>query len=324
MPRSSSLLLTAYLSLAWGGFAGAQVVGDRSESMGGAGLAMPGNVTKNPSQLSLLATYRLPIPLLEYRAYGRDIDQVTSYLARLRRRAPTSISAPYTRRSEEFGGSIGLVYGGLSLSYLARGLEELVPSSGRSDLYGMAYEAYQLSFGQELGHGRGSLAVGVSARVLQASYGHQELISGTAARRPIGSNSQAGFALDLAASYRPIATRDTVYALMISNAVSPQISFDRKLPNGSTEAIQPFRTSLSCGISTRVRDTWIAIDGVDLTNSLGRRQLAMGLSHPLNRYVGLEMGYNSRTSFTVGLSLLGIHARIAGRSPLTIESGIRF
>ena len=139
--------------------------------------------------------------------------------------------------------------------------------------------------------------------------------------------SQSGFGLDLGMTFSPHRGRDTTYAVVIRNLVAPTIGFDRQMPDGSIrkKGIEPFRTTVNTGFATQLRDgTWLAIDGLDLSNSIGRRQVALGLDQRLNRYCSLQLGYNSRTSFTVGVSFWGIHARLAGRTPVTVETGIRF
>ncbi|MEZ0325410.1 MAG: hypothetical protein ACAH95_05855 [Fimbriimonas sp.] len=313
----------------------AQMLGERSESMGGAGLAYGLNYRLNPAHLSLMGGgYRLPVPLLEYRASGKDIGQVTSYLMMLRRsgfdsnRLNAMAHGGQLARVDDFGGSIGLVYGSASFTYLARGYQELLPSSQGLDVYGVAFEAYQFSFGQELPVKGGRFAVGTSARMIHASYDHQAM-SASGIQRGIdaGPSSQSGFGLDLGMTFKPETRRDTTYALVIRNLINPGIAFDRQMPDGSVQrkGVEPFRMTVNTGFATQLGDaTWLAVDGLDLGNSIGRRQVAMGIDQQLNRYLGLQIGYNTRTSFTIGLSFFGIHARLAGRSPLTVETGIRF
>ncbi len=313
----------------------AQSIGERSESMGGAGLAYDLNYRLNPAHLSLMGGgYRLPVPLLEYRASGKDIGKVTSYLMMLRRsgfdsRSLAALStSQQAAKSDDFGGSIGLVYGTASFTYLVRGYQELLPSAEGLDLYGVAYEAYQFAYGRELPIKRGRFSVGTSARLLHASYDHQQVRGGGVQKGlETGPRSQSGFGLDLGMTFKPGGRRDTTYALVVRNLIAPRIAFDREMPDGSIrkQAVEPFRTTVNTGLATNLRTgTWLAVDGVDLTNSIGRRQLALGLDQQLNRYLSLQLGYNTRTSFTIGLSFYGIHARVAGRTPLTVETGIRF
>jgi hypothetical protein len=317
------------------GAASAQLLGDKSESMGGAGLAGYDH-NLNPARLSLYSTYGLSMPMIEYRASGRDIGSVTSYLRRIRtsgldsNRFLASLGRVNGSSISDFGGSIGVVFGSTSLTYLARGYEELLPSNGALDIYGVAYEGYQFSYGQDIPIKAGQLSLGTSARMLNASYDHQRLGNGSTAKgldTALGGVSKSGFGLDLGLTYKPDLRRELNYALVIRNLVQPGIAFDRQMPDGSIRhnGVEPFRTTVSAGIGGQLREgTWFAVDGIDLTNAVDRRQLAVGVDHQLNRYLSLQLGYNSRTSFTVGLSLFGIHARLAGRTPLTIESGVRF
>jgi hypothetical protein len=339
MALFASRLIIASFAVALAAATHGQSLGDRSSSMGGAGLALDRNLDPqlNPAHLSLLGGgYHLPVPLLEYRASGRDIGQVTSYLRRLRHggmdvaRFGAMQHLPRSSWMDDFGGSVGLVYGAMSLTYLARGYEEFLPSAAGLDTYGVAYEAYQFSFGQEVPLRKGGLSVGTSARLIHASYDHQVVRSGGIQQGldvVPGGDSQSGFSLDLGMIYRPDKRRDLSYGLVIRNLISPRISFNRQMPDGTVvpNGVEPFRTTVSAGFATRLREgTYLAVDGLDLLNAIGRQQLAIGLDQELNRYLGLQLGYNSRTSFTIGLSFFGITARLAGRTPLTVETGLRF
>jgi hypothetical protein len=297
--------------------------------MGGAGLALPRSNGLNPGQLGIAAgDFRLPIPTIEYRANGRDIGQITGYLSRMRRSGldPRQFTGLTGGSIHSFGGSIGLSYGATSMSYFARGYEELLPSSAALDVYGVDFEGYHLSHGHQMKAGRGKLSLGATAKLVTAYYDHQRsTAAGVARMAGAGSEQQSGLGLDFGFVFQPDYKRDLYYGLSVTNLISPGIRFDRTLPNGTHGRVEPFRTTVSAGVSGALGDrTWFACDGIDLTNAIGRQQLAVGLEHGINRYLSLQIGYNSRTAFTIGLSVLGITARVAGRTPLTLESGFRF
>ncbi|HSI72715.1 MAG TPA: conjugal transfer protein TraF, partial [Fimbriimonas sp.] len=239
MARLSTKATILFALTALSAAVSAQLLGDKAASMGGAGLAGYDH-NLNPARLSLYSTYGLWMPMIEYRASGRDLSSVTSYLRRIRAsgldasRFMGAVGRGGGSSMNDFGGSIGLLFGASSLTYLARGYEEILPSDGALDVYGVAYEGYQFSHGQEVSLKSGQLSVGASARMINASYDHQRIGSGgQALDAGMGARSKSGFGLDLGIAYKPSGPHDLNYALVVRNLVSPAIAFDRQMPDGT-------------------------------------------------------------------------------------------
>ncbi len=304
--------------------------------MGGAGIALAGgNNSLNPAHLGLMGNYRLGgLPTIEYRASGQDISNIMGFLSQLRTSGmrfdgrTNWANVQGQEWGRDMGGSIGLGFGNVRINFFGRGFETYRASNGAVDAYGLGYSGYSLSFGTSKSIGRGRLSAGSTAKMITAVYDHKRLDENAVASRGGAGRTQSGLGMDLGLHYTPDLRRNLHLGLSIENLVSPGIQFDSgKMSLRSSERgdINPFKTAFHAGIAGSLNDrTWFACDVIDIGKQIGRSQMAMGLEHSLNRYLTMQLGYNSRSSLTVGVSFMGLYARVAGKTPLTVGTNFRF
>jgi len=305
-------------------FVAAQQIGSPAPALGGAGLAFPSpsSAPQNPAAFAFESRGPIPGPFIRYSASGLDIAQVSGFISGLRHGvgfAPSNFSNSPFDEWDDMGGSIGISFGNLNFSWFGRGVRESVGSNGLGSTNGLGFEGYSVSEGASTPIREGRLAYGVTGRWFDAFATHA---SGSVAHLNEGS----GFSADLGLLYTPNERRDLHFGFVVDNFVPPQIPgsrFDSYDMRRAQAAI--FGPCLNFGIAGAFGPRLeFAVDAIDLGNRTSQSQVAVGLERSLGGVTAVELGYNSRTSFTLGFSFFGIYARIAGRSPLTLGTSIRF
>lgn len=255
-------------------------------------------------------------------------------------------------------GSIGFVAGGFAISgggagavasipnaslstFVASGNTDYsqLPADARLDAYGYAYYEVDASYGAPVRTGAGTLAIGGRLRDIKAYYGHKvadqgSIQSGAGVQNGAefgGSNDDTmdknSLGFDLGVLYQPKVLSNLYVGATVENLVVPKVGFTRTLPNSDvlTEDFNPFKTTTSVGVGAIVGKTLLlAADIHDVFNRAGDEEVRLGGELNVGRLVSVRAGYNSRTAFTVGLSVGGFNFSLAGNQAVTFSSNIKF
>jgi hypothetical protein len=127
--------------------------------------------------------------------------------------------------------------------------------------------------------------------------------------------------------YAPKMLHNVYVGGTIDNLVKPSVGFTRTMPNSDviTETFNPFATVTTVGAGAMVgQNILLAADVYDVFSDGIGRELRLGGELQINHLAAVRGGYNSRSGFTLGASVMGFNFSIAGREPLVVSTTIRF
>jgi hypothetical protein len=183
----------------------------------------------------------------------------------------------------------------------------------------------------------GALQLGATAKLVKGYYSHQRVFwTGAGVTQGAGVEmggkdaiDKSGVGIDLGALYSHPSSDKIFYGVVIENLVQPNVKFSRQLPGGEANPIvddvDVFKTAFNVGVGAKLTDKVLgAFDLIDVGNRAGRFQVAAGAEVMVTNWLGVRAGYNSKTSFTLGLSFAGLSINLAGRAPLSAVASFRF
>jgi hypothetical protein len=253
----------------------------------------------------------------------------------------------------------GLVFNGVAITVGAVGDFRLYPNAqlqrwargesndltgARGDIYGLvAFSLPDVTFGARLSAGgeQSELAIGARLRVMRVFYTHyfadqNDLSSGTAGRRAVELGTadyldKRGTSIDVGIIWKPNKEIPLTYAFVVENLVEPNIRFPYTAPNtlqvpGAPQTtIKPLKRAMHVGVAMEdpLGITYVA-DWVDITNSLGKRELRFGAEKRLGGGLAIRAGYGSRNGWAIGGEVFGINLAVAQKFPLQVSRSFAF
>jgi len=338
--------------------------GSVNKGMGGAGLAILRNPAAqsylNPAAIAYVRGIRLGMSNFDVGVQGAALDDLFDALefrqgsaididkgARLLRR----FADEDTRMTllGDFGlilNGVGISVGGVidarflpndSLRNWARtdGNPANMPNDARGDIIAFAAASLpDITGGIRLPLHGGELAIGARVRALRVFYTHyfadeQALRNnGGATRAPeLGGRDfleRRTTGVDLGLIWKPESSIPYTLALVVENAVEPDVRIDATDRNGNPIRLQPLRRAVHAGFAMETSvGTLVALDLIDIGNRTGRSELRFGAEQRLGPLI-LRSGYASRTGWTAGLGIGGFNFAYSNEFPLTVSRTLVF
>ena len=321
----------------------------------------------NPALLGFAGSrFRLGVPYIGYHTDRISLGQVQDLFKDVDKGGVSNdeavkLARKYGDDAKELGvnGGIGLSDGHFALrgrfeadvrsvpnrslrNFLATGDDNYqdTPIDARLDAYGLGYYETAASYGHEvpLGDGGNRLSLGASVRGVSAFYAHKvadasAIASGDGVRNgteisgddDMIERSGVGADAGLVGSLR--AVPDAYFGLSVRNALEPNITFVRTLPDTDfplERDLRPFKRTVGVGTAYVKRRYLVAIDAVDLGNHAGGAGVRAGVEYSINKYFALRGGYDSRSKFVGGICVGGLNAAIAADGTSSIFAQLRF
>jgi len=210
-----------------------------------------------------------------------------------------------------------------------------IPNDARGDIIAFAAVSLpDITGGVRLPLQGGELAVGARVRNLRVFYTHyfadaQALRdNGGAARAPeLGGRDfleRRTTGVDLGLLWRPDSAIPYTLALVVENAVEPDVRIDATDRNGNPIRLKPLRRAVHAGFAMETGvGTLFALDMIDIGNRTGRGELRIGAEQRLGPII-LRSGYASRTGWTAGLGIGGFNFAYSSEFPLTVSRTLLF
>ncbi|MEN3000306.1 MAG: hypothetical protein ABDI19_00495 [Armatimonadota bacterium] len=338
--------------------------GSESKGMGGAGLAILRNPTAqsylNPAAIAYVRGVRIGIGNFDVGAQGASLNDLFDALqfqegsvididegARLLRR----FADEDTRLT--FLGDFGLIMNGIGISVggviearllpnaplrtWARtdGNPNNIPSDARGDIIALAAVSLpDITGGIRLPLQGGELAIGARVRSLRLFYAHYFAddaalrANAGAARAPeLGGRDYLEWrttGVDIGLIWKPDSSIPYTLALVVENAIEPDVRIDATDRNANPVRLQPFRRAVHAGFAMETSvGTLFALDIIDIGNRTGRGELRFGAEQRVGAII-LRSGYASRTGWTAGLGIGGFNFAYSREFPLTVSRTLVF
>lgn len=226
-------------------------------------------------------------------------------------------------------------------AFLATGNDnyEDVPIDARLDAYGLGYYETDTSYGHALAlRGGNRLSLGATLRTISAFYAHKiadaDAIGGDGGVRN-GSEvadgddviQRSSFGVDFGGVAAFQKLPGATFGFNVRNLVEPNITFVRTMPNTDfplRQDLRPFRREIGVGAAYVKPHYLFALDAVDLGNHAGAAGVRFGAEYSFSKYLAVRSGYDTRSSFVVGLCVGGINAAISANGTTSIVSTLRF
>ncbi|MBI3945097.1 MAG: conjugal transfer protein TraF [Armatimonadetes bacterium] len=326
--------------------------------MGGAGLAIIDNPTQaalvNPAALSLPRSRRLDVewPNFGWRVEGVNVWDALGKLSDFSVSASEALEMYNDFRDARDGVSIGvnsgmgLAVGPVDFRLRSQSRHRLnsvtVAPSGSSvaasaDVFGATYLAPSVGFGfrapgalrEKLGGG--DLHLGFRAKAARTYYNHwvvqQDTAGNVTTQQPTGADDRTSLhdtkiGLDVGLLWQPAALPRTTVAFTVNNLIESGLDVP------STAGVAPAGENVlprtyNLGVAFRgpgpVR---LAADILDVTGQStadGKAQFRAGLDLGIFR-----VGYNQKSGFAAGVSLLGLSIAYAGDTPIVASQTFNF
>ncbi|MCS7065900.1 MAG: hypothetical protein NZL85_06430, partial [Fimbriimonadales bacterium] len=130
--------------------------------------------------------------------------------------------------------------------------------------------------------------------------------------------------VDLGLIWKPDSSIPYTLALVVENAVEPDVRLDATDRNGNAVRLQPMRRAVHAGFAMETGvGTLVAFDIIDIGNRTGRGELRFGAEQRMGPLI-LRSGYASRTGWTAGLGLGGFNFAYSREFPLTVSRTLVF
>ncbi len=360
--RTVALLLAGWLlTVAW---ADLSLGGNATRGMGGAGLAVLRNPASqaylNPAAIAYVRGARIGMGNFDLGAQGASLEDVFDAIE-LRQGSSINLEegAALLRRFADEDtrlsllGDFGLMMNGVGVSVggvvdahflpneplrtwaRTSGDRNNIPDDARGDIIAMAAVSLpDITGGLRLPLQGGELAVGARVRTMRVFYTHYFADANTlrtrndAERAPeLGGRNfieRRTTGVDLGIIWKPDSAIPYTLALVVENAIEPDLRIDATDRNGADVRLKPFRRAVHLGFASETQaGTLIALDVIDIGNRTGRGELRLGAEQRLGP-IRILTGYASRTGWTAGLSLGGFSFAYSREFPLTVSRTLVF
>jgi hypothetical protein len=338
--------------------------GSVNKGMGGAGLAVLRNPAAqsylNPAAIAYVRGFRVGLGNIDVSTQGASLNDLFDTLefqqgsavdigkgARLLRQfadEDTRFAA-----QGDFGlmmNGVGISVGGVldarflpneSLRQWARtdGNSATIPAGARGDIIAMAAVSLpDITGGIRLPLQGGELAIGARVRAMRVFYTHYFANADTlrdrndADRAPeLGGRDyleKSTTGVDLGLIWKPDSAIPYTLALVVENAVEPDVRIEATDRNGNPIRLKPMRRAVHAGFATETGvGTLFVLDIIDIGNRAGRSELRVGTEQRLGPLT-LRSGYASRTGWTAGLGIGGFNLAYSKRFPMTVSRTLVF
>ncbi len=347
--------------LSWADFS---LGGSVNKGMGGAGLAILRNPSAqcylNPAAIAYVRGVRLGMGNFDVGVQGTSLNELSDAL-QFRQGGAVKIEegARLLRRFADedtrmaLMGDFGLILNGAGVSVggvldarflpneplrnwaRSNGDPNNIPSNARGDIIALAAVSLpDVMGGVRLPLQGGELAIGVRVRNLRLFYTHyyadQEALERNqdAIRAPELNGrdflEKRATGVDVGLIWKPENTIPYTLALVVENAVEPDVQIDATDRNGMPIQLKPLRRALHAGFAVETgTGTLVALDIIDIGNRTGRGELRVGAEQRLGPLT-LRSGYASRTGWTAGLGIGGFNFAYSQKFPLTVSRTLIF
>jgi len=361
--RRSGIGLVGLLMLTLG-WADISFSGSANRGMGGAGLAILRNPAAqcyvNPAAIAYVRGFRLGMGGFDVGTRGASLDDLVDAL-QIRQGSAIDIDegARWLRQfadedtSLTVMGDFGFIINGFGLSVggvvEARFLPndplrnwartdgdiDNIPLTSRGDIIAIAAISLpDITGGIRLPLQGGEVAIGARVRTMRVFYTHYFAdgntlrTSDSAARAPeLGGRDfleRRATGVDLGLIWKPDSTIPYTIALVVENAVEPDVRFDATDRNGNPVRLQPLRRAVHVGFATEMETgTLFALDIIDVGNRTGRGELRLGAEQRLGA-LRIRSGYASRTGWTAGLGIGGFNFAYSREFPMQVSRSLVF
>lgn len=321
------------------------------------------NLRLNPAMIGFApGDLSVEIPSLGYQLQGIKIGDLSDYLGSINDGSLDSdkiqeLGLKFGRNDIRFGldGTLGLRMGGFAVTGYAQAEVLAVPnadlksyngSSGslgenpQLDAYGLGYYTLGIGYGRQIPIRDAHLGLGVNVNIIKAYYAHKvakydsstetaDVTDGIDIDSGSDTNSKNGVGVDLGLLASSDVLKGTYAGLVVKNFIEPNVKFSQQLPDSTTVAVdnlRPFKRSINAGLGKTLDNGkfLLAADMLDLGNHAGNSSLALGAEYAPLSWFSVGAGYNSRTRFTVGCSIIGINISYSDQEPITFGYLLKF
>jgi hypothetical protein len=210
-----------------------------------------------------------------------------------------------------------------------------IPANARADVIAVGVVSLpDITTGVRLPSPQGDLAVGVRLRNLKLYYTHYfadqaQLQAGQNATRAPELQGRdfrefSATGVDLGFLWRPTGDQTYTLALVVENFVEPNIRFQATNRNGQIFNFKPLKRSYHAGVAVELETgSLIAVDFIDIGNSVGKGEIRLGYEQRLGR-IALRTGYASKTGWTAGLGIGGFNIAYSDTLPVVVSRTLNF
>jgi hypothetical protein len=210
-----------------------------------------------------------------------------------------------------------------------------IPANARADVIAVGVVSLpDITTGVRLPSPQGDLAVGVRLRNLKLYYTHYfanqaQLQAGQNATRAPELQGRdyrefSATGIDLGFLWRPTGDKTYTLALVVENFVEPNIRFQATNRNGQVFNFKPLKRSYHAGVAVELETgSLIAVDFIDIGNSVGKGEIRLGYEQRLGR-IALRTGYASKTGWTAGLGIGGFNLAYSDTLPVVVSRTLNF
>jgi hypothetical protein len=210
-----------------------------------------------------------------------------------------------------------------------------IPANAQADVIAVGVVSLpDITTGVRLPSPQGDLAVGVRLRNLKLYYTHYfanqaQLQAGQNATRAPELQGRdyrefSATGVDLGFLWRPTGDKTYTLALVVENFVEPNIRFQATDRNGQTFNFKPLKRSYHAGVAVELETgSLIAVDFIDIGNSVGKGEIRLGYEQRLGR-IALRTGYASKTGWTAGLGIGGFNLAYSDTLPVVVSRTLNF
>jgi len=210
-----------------------------------------------------------------------------------------------------------------------------IPANAQADVIAVGVVSLpDITTGVRLPSPQGDLAVGVRLRNLKLYYTHYfadqtQLQAGQNATRAPELQGRdyrefSATGIDLGFLWRPTGDKTYTLALVVENFVEPNIRFQATNRNGQIFNFKPLKRAYHAGVAVELETgSLIAVDFIDIGNSVGKGEIRLGYEQQLGR-IALRTGYASKTGWTVGLGIGGFNIAYSDTLPVVVSRTLNF
>jgi hypothetical protein len=210
-----------------------------------------------------------------------------------------------------------------------------IPANARADVIAVGVVSLpDITTGVRLPSPQGDLAVGVRLRNLKLYYTHYfadqaQLQAGQNATRAPELQGRdyrefSATGIDLGFLWRPTGDQTYTLALVVENFVEPNIRFQATNRNGQIFNFKPLKRAYHAGVAVELETgSLIAVDFIDIGNSVGKGEIRLGYEQRLGR-IALRTGYASKTGWTAGLGIGGFNLAYSDTLPVVVSRTLNF
>lgn len=215
------------------------------------------------------------------------------------------------------------------------------------DGYGYGYWSADFGYGHALSLGRSAggdtLMLGARIRLIHTYYAHRfvsgnQILQSQSTTPGFGAEmnghemlAKDGVGLDLGLDYCTGRQKNVYLGAVARNLLPPKVGFDGTFADEQGFGIpgeinfNPFKTQFDLGAGYVPTSKWaLAADFHDVGNNGNGEELRLGVDYTVNRWLNLQAGYGSRSSFAAGFGVGGVSVAFGPRLPLSLLGTFRF